>query len=158
MFFETFCRRFFSHVQFSLVDDSCWLWTGKTEKHGYARAMMDGTRKLAHRLSWELFVSPIAEGMDICHKCDTPNCIRPTHLFQGTHRDNIIDAVGKGRVTPPVRPRKINFSIAEKMREDIRNGFSLNRTALKYGVSKRLVIFIKQRKIWVTNSSLAPSP
>ena len=150
MFFETFRRRFFSHIQVSLTDNSCWLWIGKTEKHGYARAMIDGTRKLVHRLSWELFIGPIADGMDICHKCDTPRCIRPTHLFEGTHRDNIVDAVAKGRVIPPVRPRKINLEIAEKIRSDVHNGLSLRKTASKYNVSKRLVLFIKQSKIWVS--------
>ena len=150
MFFETFCRRFFSHVSSSLSDNSCWLWTGKTEKHGYARVMFGATRKLAHRISWELFVGPITDGMDICHKCDTPRCIRPTHLFQGTHRDNIADAVTKGRIIPPVYPSKINREIAENIRHDSVNGLSSRKAAAKYGVSRRLITFIKQRKIWVS--------
>ena len=158
MFFDTFCRRFFAHISVHMDNNSCWLWTGKTEKNGYARAMIDGTRKLVHRIAWELFVGPIAGGMDICHKCDTPRCIRPSHLFEGTHRDNILDAVKKGRVIPPVRPRKISLEIAEQIREDLREGLSLNRTAIKHGVSKRLILFIKQRKIWITNVSLTPSP
>ena len=32
-----------------------------------------------------------------CHKCDTPWCVNPEHIFIGTAKDNSLDAHAKGR-------------------------------------------------------------
>jgi hypothetical protein len=75
----------------------CWEWTGALDRHGYGIVMRDGSIKRTHRYAWELCNGAIPAGMVICHRCDNRKCVRPSHLFIGTQRDNIQDAMRKGR-------------------------------------------------------------
>lgn len=85
------------------VDKSgeCWLWTGAKNNKGYGQIGLPGRgtgSMLAHRYSFLLHYGPIHVSLFICHKCDTPLCVRPDHLFAGTSRDNVRDMVTKGRM------------------------------------------------------------
>lgn len=79
----------------------CQLWTGSTTSRsvgkGYGVIKVSGRMCLAHRISYSANVGAIPEGMLVCHKCDTPACVNPDHLFVGTHSDNNRDTVKKGR-------------------------------------------------------------
>lgn len=74
----------------------CWLWTGCVVRRYGQFGVSPGVSARAHRFSYELAYGPIPEGMFVCHKCDTPLCVNPTHLFLGTNSDNQLDAVQKG--------------------------------------------------------------
>lgn len=78
-------------------ESGCWLWQGAANMKGYGTLYINGVRKMAHRYSYELFRGPIGEGLFACHKCDTPACCNPDHLFLGTNRDNTQDMFRKGR-------------------------------------------------------------
>ena len=73
--------------------DDCWLWEGCIDRRGYGRI----GRERAHRRMWQSCHGPIPAGMFVCHTCDNPPCVRPDHLFLGTHTDNMRDMVSKGR-------------------------------------------------------------
>lgn len=96
--------RFFKHVQKG-SEDECWLWLGSKNEGGYGRVMINGKKKGTHRVVWELtFKAVIPAGYFACHHCDNPPCVNPKHIFIGTNKDNMLDAMKKGRLK--IQPRK----------------------------------------------------
>lgn len=81
----------------------CWEWAGSLNNQGYGQISVGGRPRLAHRVAWEHMRGEVPAGLLVCHHCDNPQCVRPSHLFLGTHHDNTHDALAKGR--PVGRPR-----------------------------------------------------
>lgn len=88
----------------SKVDKSgdCWEWTACKDKRGYGRFNQPKAFKttLAHRIAYMISIGPVPPEICVCHHCDNPSCVNPDHLFLGTHRDNMIDAMVKKRLAP----------------------------------------------------------
>jgi hypothetical protein len=75
----------------------CWLWVGGKNNLGYG-FIRDGKKmRTAHRASYEEHLGPIPKGMCVCHSCDNPLCINPSHLWLGTRKQNTQDMMSKGR-------------------------------------------------------------
>lgn len=77
--------------------DGCRLWTGALSAKGYGGIRFRRRMEKAHRAAYELFVGPIPDGAHVLHTCDNRLCIKPSHLFLGTNRDNILDKCLKDR-------------------------------------------------------------
>lgn len=82
--------------------NDCIIVTTPLNVNGYVNYQYKiGNKKLhilGHRLAYEIEHNVIlTKDNIICHKCDTPNCINPKHLFLGTHADNVKDKVSKNR-------------------------------------------------------------
>ena len=76
----------------------CWIWTGGKGHGGYGTVTIGNEKWGTHRLSFHLFIGPIPPDLMVCHHCDNPECCEPSHLFLGTAKDNMLDAIGKGKM------------------------------------------------------------
>jgi hypothetical protein len=75
----------------------CWLWVGAKKRGGYGHLHYRGHNLGAHRVSWLVHKGPIPAGLHVLHRCDTPPCVNPAHLFVGTDQDNKDDCGRKER-------------------------------------------------------------
>lgn len=122
----------------------CWMWTGSVDHGGYGVSFPNGR---AHRESYERHIGPIPAGMVICHRCDTPRCVNPSHLFAGTSAENTADSVAKGRNAKGTRTAcaKLKESDIPLIRNDKRTTTELGRI---YGVTPRIISLVKRRLAW----------
>lgn len=91
-------RRWSEKVDTSAGCDECWLWTAATQSKGYGVLGIGYPRvALAHRIAWALFRFEIPARTHVLHRCDTPPCVNPGHLWLGDDADNAADREMKGR-------------------------------------------------------------
>lgn len=135
----------------SKKSDGCWEWVGSKDPHGYGRLNIDGTPILAHRLSYKLHYGDFPQEKIVCHKCDTPKCVNPEHLFLGTYQDNMDDMERKGRArkVASLGEKHGNAVLTDELVREIRD--SIEQTpviANRLGVSRTTIYDVRSRKIW----------
>lgn len=156
-------ERFWAKVKKS---DGCWLWTCALHRGGYGRFWHSGRYEQAHRIAYILERGPIPDGLIVCHDCpdgDNAACVRPSHLFLGTHLDNSRDMLTKGRhsiyqaVNQASRNpnrcgngngmSKLTKSLADEIRQ---RGATMSayRLAGEYGVSPKTIYAVLRGETW----------
>ncbi len=146
-------------------NSGCWLWLGSLGMYGYGQITdAEGNQKRAPKASWEHHKGRKVPGaLWVLHKCDTPSCVNPDHLFIGTPADNCHDMIAKGRNSRGAAhaaagaPRDgINNPAAKLSVADVlalRATPAGNRgwkTALarQYGITPSTLTTILNRKLW----------
>lgn len=134
-------RRFLERI--SVDAGGCWLWAGSKYRSGYGAFWMRGKNYRAHRAAWTLLRGQIPDGMLICHRCDTPQCVNPDHLFLGTSADNNFDRDSKGRhgFSAPKNPASGERNGARTKPEQVRRGSQINTCKL----NEQAVRLIRER-------------
>lgn len=87
-------ERFYSHTK---REGDCLVWTGARVEDGYGAFGVDGKRVRAHRWIYQQVNGPLPPHIKVRHTCDNPPCVDLCHLLEGTQRDNLLDAVERGR-------------------------------------------------------------
>jgi len=131
----------------NITDGGCWEWKLKVRPNGYARVTYLRQSMYAHRLSFEAFNGYIDPQLDVCHQCDNRKCVNPFHLLQGTRKDNMQDAVSKGRqATGAKLPQtKIHGKDLRIVLEMISDGFKYKDIAEMYNVTKSCIGYIARK-------------
>ena len=131
-------ERFWDKV---VKSDGCWIWVGTLRPDGYG-VIGIGRREegltRAHVLSWTLVNGEVPAGMCLCHKCDTPPCVRPDHMFIGTKADNARDRDKKDRVQHGVGhyAAKIGPKEVRAMRKLRESGMIYREIGEAFGLSR----------------------
>ena len=153
---RTLAERFWAKVE-KKGSDECWTWIGRRDQAGYGKFYVkDGTRETtayAHRISYELSIGPIPNGLCVLHHCDNPPCVNPNCFFLGTQADNMADMDRKGRrgYTGSKGENNHNAKLTENDVREIRaaqggeTGVSLAR---RYRVTSALISLVQSRKAW----------
>jgi hypothetical protein len=144
-------KRFWNKVK---KTDTCWNWIGsKRGKSGYGCIKINGKVLDTHRFSWILHFGEIPKGKYICHKCDNRLCVNPDHLFLGSPRDNVLDAIKKGKMDKYQLPKsrigkrpaiaKLNKTLANEIRMKYSKGETTYRKLAKeYGVCYQTILSV----------------
>ena len=98
-----------------------------------------------HRVVFEYFNGET--DLCVCHKCDNPSCINPEHLFAGTQRENILDAVKKGRWTQ--QRTKFDAKDIKAIREATEPAKAV---AERFGTTASYIYRIRNGHVWKSAS------
>lgn len=156
-------ERFWPKVMKPMGWDECWPWTGSKDPKGYGGFKLRSYVSVrSSRVAYALYYNRSPGRMLVCHRCDNPPCVNPTHLFLGTVQDNSDDMVRKGRAARRDQrgdrngAAKLTAAQVETIRGLIEAGYTNTAIAPRFGVTHQLVSKIRRGAAWGTEPMQAP--
>lgn len=131
--------------------DDCWPWMACKTPAGYGQFTGGGSRRIAHRISFELaYETVLPSDSFVCHTCDNPQCVNPAHLMAGTHTDNMRDMHNKSRHMHGDKHylAKLNDDAVREIRLRILMQHKIAAIAKDYGVTRMAIMQIKTGRSW----------
>ena len=113
------------------LGDGCWLWNGSRSQDGYGTFYFRKKTWKAHRVSYTIFCGEIPDGLCVCHHCDNPPCINPSHLFLGHASANMKDMVRKGRCKSIITSEQNHFKSGSAPNGEKASGHKLSEADAK---------------------------
>lgn len=125
----------------------CHIWLGEWKSDGYGECWVFGQREMAHRAAYREFVGPIPDGLVVRHKCDNRACVNPGHLCLGTQKENVHDAVRKGRHCHGTKNgmSKLTDNLVREIRA---SSLSTRAWARKLGISQPAIMKARRGETW----------
>lgn len=143
-------RRFWGKIKVKSTEE-CWDWKASCNKAGYGQFRMPDEKKLAHRVSYTIATGEDPGKLEVCHKCDRPQCCNPNHLYLGTRQQNQRDMARRDRSLYGSKCRFAKLS-KEKVLQILK---LIDGTKLTYGeigeifgVKHNTVFYISSGKNW----------
>lgn len=135
---------------YTIEADGCWAWLGSKTKDGRPVIWFRGRLRMASIVAHTLYIGDVPDGIEVCHRCDNPECTNPEHLFLGTRRENIDDAMSKGRIKKGERHGMAILTDTDVLaiRRLGRRGESSGPLAALFGVSEETIRKIKNGRAW----------
>ncbi len=157
----TLAERFWAKVQ---KGPECWEWAG-AKSLGYGYIQFEGKAKKAAHVAIFLTTGEWPRHpTQINHHCDNKGCVRISHLYLGTQKENIADLMARHPTWKPFRSKsgapvhrrgenhyktKLSSYQVEKIRTRYaRGGILLRELAKHYGSSISTIGKVIQRKTW----------
>lgn len=133
----------------------CWEWTSVKDRDGYGRFY----DYRAHRYAAEHLGGMYVKGKVVCHHCDNPGCVNPSHLFVGSQSDNNKDSARKNRSAHGDKNAWAKFTYNEvyllrkEYNERTRKYGFFTEKAKEYGVQPQTIEFLIKNKHYTKDST-----
>jgi hypothetical protein len=125
--------------------DACWAWTGSVDRDGYGKLCYVGRTLRANRAALALHLGRDLIG-DVLHRCDNARCVNPSHLFEGTHFDNMRDMLTRSRGRTKLTPADV-IAIRAVMCGPLRFGDRAS-LARSYGITPAHLSLVANGRKW----------